>query len=241
MSIEPIILETEHHSNGNKKHEKSIVEVDGEQLVLEIDWYENGVKLNETLYHWPDESGNIDDLYIISKTSWRDDGQIKEEYTLNKPHKVEYDIGDTVSYRKYYDYYDNGQIKSENHYKEIFTDIAWGNENDPVLVKGAKARPSKQEISHGKSIDWYENGQIKDEMSYKDDKFDGKKTAFYMNGQKLSEGNYVNDLLEGEWCSWYEDGSRCRVEKIINGKRIWTEWDESGNIISQENMDGETN
>ena len=38
-------------------------------------------------------------------TSGREDGQIKEEYSLNKPHKVEYDIGDTVSYKTYYDYY----------------------------------------------------------------------------------------------------------------------------------------
>ena len=168
MSNEPIILETEYHSNGNKEHEKSIVEVDGEQLVLTIYWYENGGKSYESLYHPPLESGDEDDSYIISDTSWRDDGQIEEEYTLNKPHKVEYDIGDTVSYSKYYEYYDNGQVKSERHYKEIFTDIAWGLENHPESVREAKKYPRKKDIYHGKSIEWDESGKIINQINYKD-------------------------------------------------------------------------
>ncbi len=67
------------------------------------------------------------------------------------------------------DYYENGQIKAEGHYK--------GSNRD------------------GKWILWYKNGQKKSEIYYKDGKYDGKWTLWHANGYKKWEGNYKDGVL----------------------------------------------
>ena len=208
MSIEPIILETEHHSNGNKKHEKSIVEVDGEQLVLTIYWYENGVKSYESLYHPPLESGDYDDSYIISETSWREDGQIKEEYTLNKPHKAEYDIGDTVSYRKYYDYYDNGQTQKLGEYINGDGNVGkWTYYYESgavfaIVVHGFGFNNIEQTL-------YYESGEIKGKgkLDWSGQK-EGAWVFYYKNGQIKSKGDYFVGEKDGPWDEFDENGKK---------------------------------
>jgi antitoxin component YwqK of YwqJK toxin-antitoxin module len=240
MENEPELFKSESYPNGNKKTEEFFVDSDGETLVLSIRYYENGVKSIEELYHPPLQSGDRDDFYIISSTNWYEDGQVDEEYIINKPHKAKYEVGDIISYKTKFNYYDNGQMKGERHFKELFTDIAWYCEDDPVLVKTAKMHPSNQDILHGKHIEWYENGQISEETNYKDNKEDGKMASWYKDGQKLAEGNYKNDELNGKWISWYEDGQKSQEGKSINGKKEgkWTEWDENGKIIVQDNYKG---
>ena len=222
MSNEPIILKTEYHSNGAKEFEQSIVDVDGEELVLNKRWYENGVTASEERYHPPLEPGDEDDSYIDSHFSWRDDGQIRDVYILNKPHKVEYDIGDTISYKQSYEYYDNGQVKSERHYKEIFTDIAWGYENDPVLVKEAKANPSKKDIFHGKSIDWYENGTKCEEGKSINGQRQGLWTEWFEDGQKKLEASYKDNQQDGEMTNWDSDGDVIGYRLFKEGELVWS-------------------
>ena len=264
MENEPELFKSESYPNGNKKTEEFFIDSDGETLVLSIRYYENGVKSIEELYHPPLQSGDRDDFYIISSTEWYEDGQVDEEYIINKPHKAKYEVGDIISYKTRFNYYDNGQMEDERHFKELFTDIAWACEDDPVLVKEAKAHPSNQDILHGKRIEWHENGQISEETNYKDNKEDGKMASWYKDGQKAAEGNYKNDELNGKWiswykdgqkaaegnykngeldgkmASWYEDGQKCQEGKSINGKKEgkWTEWDENGKIIVQDNYKG---
>ncbi|MDC1386361.1 hypothetical protein N8384_03070 [Candidatus Thioglobus sp.] len=237
MENEPELIESESYPNGNIKTEEFLIERDGETLVLDIEYFENGVKSSETLYHPPFQSGQIEGFYIISATYWREDGQVDEVYIVNKPHKANYEVGDIISYKTIYDYYDNGQIKEERNKTELFTDIAWGSEDDPVLVKSAKMYPRNVDISHGKHTYWYENGQIKSEESFKDNKWDGKHTYWYENGQKKKESRDVKGKYEGKWTSWYENGQKWEEGRYKKERKEgrWTEWDENGKIIAQVN------
>jgi len=230
MENEPELFESESYPNGNIKTEEFLKESDGETLVISNHYYENGVKSSETLYHPPFQSGQREGFYIISATYWREDGQVDEVYIVNKPHKANYEVGDIISYKTIYDYYDNGQIKEERNKKELFTDIAWGSEDDPVLVKSAKMYPRNVDIFHGKSIDWYENGQKEQEEHYKDGKIDGKWTFWYVNGQIKWEENYKDGKKDGTTTDWYENGQKKIEENYKDDEKVGmlTDWHENG-------------
>jgi len=226
------ILKTDYYPNGDKRFEDSIVEINGEKLIKSVIWFENGAKLSEdfTAEHTPEI------LYQVKQTTWLETGVVADTYLIQKPYKPEYEIGDTIGYHKISHSYDNGQLKSETNYKEIFTDIAWGNEDDPALVESMKTYPQKKWINHGKNTEWYENGKVKDQSFYVDDEIDGVSTGWYESGQKLDETNTKNGLNHGKWTSWYEDGQKCNESTYINGSREgkWTHWMIDGQIDSED-------
>ena len=78
-------------------------------------------------------------------------------------------IETSVSDNKVTSWWKNGQIKSEENYKDGKLDGKW--------------------------TMWHENGQIKLEANYKDDKLDGKVTNWNENGQILLELNYKDGKL----------------------------------------------
>jgi len=255
MENKPELIESESYPNGSIKTEEFLIERDGETLVLDIEYFENGVKFSETLYHPPFQSGQREGFYIISYNYWREDGQVDDLYIVNKPHKAIYDVGDIISYKTIYDYYDNGQVEREDHYKELFTDIAWGSEDDPERVKSAKMYPRNENISHGKHTSWYENGQIKSEQSFKDNEWEGKWTSWYENGQLdledfykngysdtgrswYKDGKKLSETIDGKFISWYENGQKCHEGKSIKGKQEgkWTSWYENGQIEKEESF-----
>ena len=62
------------------------------------------------------------------------------------------------------EYWKNGELKSETHYKD-------GKEN-------------------GLWTRWYKNGQKKSEKHYKDGKLEGRMTWWHESGEKRSEGHF---------------------------------------------------
>ena len=103
-------------------------------------------------------------------------------------------------------YYENGQIRSEENYKD-----------------GAE---------HGKWANYHENGQKDWEKNYKDGKKNGKYIEYFENGQKKREGNFKNGKQGGRWIRYYENGQIEIKANLIDGKLNgkWTIYKEDGSI-----------
>ena len=83
-----------------------------------------------------------------------------------------YQDGNLVSRTKS-TYYENGQIKKEENYKDGKKDGKW--------------------------TDWFDNGQIQFEINYKDGKLHGSVTSWYKNGEK----GMCSDCKEGVCIDFY--------------------------------------
>jgi antitoxin component YwqK of YwqJK toxin-antitoxin module len=109
-------------------------------------------------------------------------------------------------------FYENGQKRSENNYKDGIYD--------------------------GVSTDWYENGQKQREINFKDRKQDGLWTYWYENGQKLEEVNYEDGKPNGLITRWYEKGQKKEEGNLKDGKydglRTW--WYENGQKKEERNL-----
>ena len=86
---------------------------------------------------------------------------------------------------KVFDYYENGQKKYENTYKDGKEDGLWTKwyENGQKFREGT-FKDGKQD---GLWTDWYENGQKSYEVTYKDGKFN------CFDGSKSIDASWVND------------------------------------------------
>ena len=135
-----------------------------------------------------------------------------------------------------YQYYENGQINSEQNYK----DGKWDGKFTEWYENGKKKSEHnwKDNIPDGDWTSWFENGQIGSEGSFKDGT--GTFLQLHENGQKSYEVIFKDGL--GKRTRWHENG-RIKFEGNYkdgkeNGKV--TEWDESGQIKSEKNYkDGE--
>jgi uncharacterized protein (TIGR02145 family) len=76
--------------------------------------------------------------------------------------------------------YENGNIKSENHY-------AGG-------------------VLHGKSIHYYENGKLKQEGTFINGKEEGVFKVYYENGKMKASIPYSKGVKQGDYFEYYEDG-----------------------------------
>ena len=112
------------------------------------------------------------------------------------------------------EYYDNGNKKSEIHYKD-----------------GEK---------EGVETYWNEDGNKDMESHYKDGKLDGVCTE-WEDGNKLSEQHYKNGKLDGVSTWWYEDGTKNSEAHYKDGKKdgVWTTWHENGTKRSEQNIKDE--
>ena len=135
------IVKTQYHPNGNKGYEESILEVEGELLLCQTVWYENGQKQTEILYS-EDKEENGQNV-IISETSWNESGLELSKYLRHKPYKKDYAIGDTVGHKKQTEYYTNDQKRSEWNWKIVFSDKDLEEYDDPEVDKHLKKHPKK--------------------------------------------------------------------------------------------------
>jgi len=103
---------------------------------------------------------------------------------------------------KWVSYYDNGQKKAEENYKDG--------------------------VEFGIEFMWYENGQKWFEGNMKDGKLDGLASRWYENGQKKSEITFKDGVIDGLASQWYENGQK-KLEVIykdgedVNYIGLWNE------------------
>ena len=129
---------------------------------------------------------------------------------------------------KHVEYYENGNKKSESHYKN-------GKPDGPRTVWYSNGqKKSEDNFKDGKSdglwTQWYNNGQNLLESHYKDGKRDGLSTSWYPNGQKGEDSHYKNGERDGLSTVWTDNGHKAGESHYKNGKRegLHTHWHANG-------------
>ena len=90
-----------------------------------------------------------------------------------------------------YNWYDNGQKKSEVNFKDGHRD--------------------------GAHSEWYDNGKKKYEGNFKDGKRDGLNLSWHENGQKTGEAKYSSGIPISNSIMWYSNGIKKSILPIKNG------------------------
>ena len=122
--------------------------------------------------------------FIITGVCFGQTHEFAEEFYKNGIPKVTNTYKESrgkLEFVKQVSWYDNGQKKEEETYKD-------GKED-------------------GKWTQWYGNGQKSIERTYKNGEVDGEWTQWHGNGQKSVEGTYKDGKVNGEWIRWGDDGS----------------------------------
>ena len=169
-------------------------------------------------------------LFLISNCGENLIEEVKERYGGGELKVVEYykKIGDTQKLVRKREYYENGQIKGEENYKNGNRYlINFWNKDGELLVKDG----------NGKWTSYYENGEIKEEQNYKDGKKDGKWIWYHLNGQIIGEGNHKDGERVGKWIFYYENGKIWEEGNYKDGKEDgkWIEYYKNGQIEKETN------
>jgi len=132
------------------------------------------------------------------------------------------------------EYYDNGKLKSETHYR-------FGKETGTTTYYslGYPTKTMEIEMKRGKRngnfIERYFNNTLKVVAFYVDDLVEGKETHFYMSGNRSMEINYTKGIKNGPVTSWYDNGlikeSGFYVNDLFDGD--WENYDERGLLIGE--------
>ena len=115
------------------------------------------------------------------------------------------------------EYWDNGKLKSESHYKDGNLDgrkTEWYEDGEVKSV--GYYDNDKLEAKR----EFWDNSELKSEYSFKDEKLDGVKREFWDNGELKSLSNYKDGNLNGEKTEWHEDGKVKSVNYYYNGKLL---------------------
>ena len=140
-------------------------------------------------------------------------------------------------------YYDSGEVKSQETYKNGKPNGLWID----WYENGEKKRQVnfKNGDLDGLVTEWYENGKKMKEITIKNGKLDGLETEWYKNGQKEKEGNRTDGELDGLVTIWYENGHKEEEKTFKSGKKegLFTWWYKNGQkkqegIIKDEKDEG---
>ena len=182
----------QYHSKGKLKNGKK----DGKW----INWNLNGSINTETIY----VEGTT-----ISKTHYH--------RALEKVrYETSYKDGEP-SYRKFFTYHDNGNIRMKG------AEVMPGNMFDGVVTTWYKNGQKENEVNYskgkllGRATWWFENGQISSETFHSLDGFVGIHRYWHENGQISGEFDYSTNLAKHAK-SWYDNGQLELDWIYLNGK-----------------------
>ena len=133
-----------------------------------------------------------------------------------------------------HEYYSNGKLKSEIHYR-------FGKETGissyyhdwyPTTIMEVEMKRGKKD---GKFIKRYFNNNLEIVAYYKNDIIEGVERQFYLNGNPSLETNYLKGKKNGKVTSWFSDGSisesGCFLNDLFDGE--WINYDERGLIVGE--------
>ena len=115
------------------------------------------------------------------------------------------------------EYWDNGKLKSESHYKDGNLD---GRKTDWYEDGKVKSVGYYDNDKLEAKREFWDNSELKSEYSFKDEKLDGVKREFWDNGELKSVSNYKDGKLNGKKTEWYEDGEVKSVNYYYNSKLL---------------------
>ncbi len=156
----------------------------------------------------------------------------------------------------YREYYSNGTIKAEGHYKddkmegeykEYYEDgtlsIDATFKADSIFGDYISYYPNKskkKEIVHDPSTqiekitEYYENGKVKILEAMRNGKQDGKVTSYYESGQIETIDNYNNGVQNGEYQNYFQNGKLKLQAEIDNGKTVFfMKYDSTGVLVDE--------
>ena len=116
------------------------------------------------------------------------------------------------------EYYEDGQIKGEGHYKDGERDG-----KEIFYYKNGKIRLErtfKMEKLVGLITSYYEHGQIEKEGYVIDGKEIGLWIFYYENGQIEAKGSFKDGKHNGKWTVYHENGSIDKIEEYKNGELL---------------------
>jgi antitoxin component YwqK of YwqJK toxin-antitoxin module len=133
------------------------------------------------------------------------------------------------------DYYDNGDKKLEEHYKNGKEDgllVFWNNDGTWYSdnTKGLEIN-YKSGKEDGKKIIWSKDGSQKlYEGDYSNNKLNGLAISWFKSGQKWQEQSYKNGDVDGDCIVWYKNGHKQSKSTYIQGKKagLYMSWYENG-------------
>jgi hypothetical protein len=157
----------------------------------------------------PDNLREVGELTRNARRIWVDPGKgysgAWTTYRVNGvvDHKIEYVGG---NYVRFASYYDNGQLVSEQHYKDGAID--------------------------GPELGFHRGGQKAYAIEYAAGKPVGRWVHWYANGNLQSEQTYVDGRLDGVTMNWREDGTKSsRIDYRKGEETGQAAWDEHGVLL----------
>ena len=135
------------------------------------------------------------------------------------------------------EWFRNGQIKLEQHFKEGEKNGSWSTWYEDGIKKSEKTYVTG--LIHGLVLHWDEKGGLRYQGNFIADTVtntsmeNGLITKWFNNGQKKSEQHYRNGKLDGFSNRWYRNGQRLETGKFYNGSGISYTWDENGRKIRE--------
>jgi antitoxin component YwqK of YwqJK toxin-antitoxin module len=188
--------------------------------------YKEGKKHGEYVYYYPD--GKIkkrgimyDELEVNGvKKRYISDGTIEEYYQDGQiKSQQDYDKGELSG--DWIRWYQNGQVQEKGNYTRHMKTGKWQYWDDKgSLISEMNFKiitENNKDISakHGTEKRW-KDGVLVSEVEYVDGKKEGKQKQYYANGQ-LASVMYFNDGgLQGDYIQYYENGSIKSKKQFIN-------------------------
>lgn len=157
-------------------------------------FYPNGQKQSEgTLLHA--------DATVLSK----DFESLPKETQMEK-------MKNCVKDGKWTMWYENGNVYSEQFYKNGTTTGIWKNFNQDGSLTDII------DFEKGTAVYYHKNGQIQSQGKITRQMVqEGKWTLYYENGKVNAEGNYINGKKDGTW-TWYDmNGRKTDEQTYTNG------------------------
>ena len=219
-SSNKIDLWTYYSGRGNKEKEEFYIfnkeweRLNSSKLEWSVSYDANGFIIEKNNYKYNNAA------QITSKIFYFDDGKsLKQSYdritggdTIFYKNGNYKEIKNTLANRiEHYKYYENGQLQSQNFWKEKHKDSLW--------------------------ISYYKNGKIRDKYKYLNDRIDGMKVKYYENGLLESEENYINGYRDGIWTKFYSNGQLNFKKKYQNNNPIESQLNyyDNGQLESERN------
>lgn len=128
------------------------------------------------------------------------------------------------------DYYNNGKLKQQYHYKAGILDGSFLEKS--IFGDTSLSGSYKNGRKIGEWRYYYYTGKIEKICNYDEDRLNGKYQYFYDNGQVTAEGFYKNGLKNGLWTWYTKFGQRDMSGNFKDEQQDgdWTYWYPTGEL-----------
>jgi len=218
----PVGVHHSYHSNGQESDRVPYSEGKINGVVKQFS--EEGVLLGEAPHYLGKRVGKHWSKYENGNLKYRADFDDKgvllapiSEFAENGQKIAEYFIQGDEYQGKFYQWFENGQLKEDCNYKVGKLD----GEQIEYFSNGnlAKCYHYKEGKAHGKVQKWYEDGTVAYKSEYADDLIHGEEIYRFSNGEMQSKKFFQKGVAQGLHQTWHDNGSLASLISFKDGKR----------------------